>query len=248
MKISMRIIDWNFNWNKQFSFLTVRKKVIIKYITRKLSMKKFATVTLMLVLFTFSTCSIFGQGILLGPRVTGNMNIYNQKNLTGTWNGIGVGIGGQLDLSFSKHIGLMVDLTAFDMKNFSNSTTANNVTTDESLTLSYLTIDPMFKLDFSGFYMVAGPSLGIKLASSGDVTTSGQGQAANDQTVQLDTKSVIFNIALGTGYTFALSPGSMYMGTDFMVYIPLSDTYNFPGQSNSVLSLKLGVSLKFNIL
>ena len=208
-------------------------------------MKKIAFVTaILLSILTSST--IFAQGFLLGPRVTGNMNIYNEKNLTGTWNGIGVGIGGQLDITFSKHVGIMVDLTAFDMKNFSNSTTTNNVTTDVSLSLSYLTIDPMFKLDFSGFYMVAGPSLGIKLASSGDRTTSGQGQAANDQTISLDTKSVIFNIALGTGYTFVLSPG-MYMGTDFMVYIPLSDTYNNPGTSNSVLSLKLGVALKFGI-
>jgi hypothetical protein len=201
---------------------------------------------MLFISFLFSS-SIIAQTILLGPRLTGNMNIFNEKNLTGTWNGTGVGIGGQLDISFSKHIGIMVNLTAFDMKNFSNSTTTNNITTDESLSLSYLTIDPMFKLDFSGFYMVAGPSLGIKLASSGDVATSGQGQAANDQTVSLTTKSIIFNIAIGTGYTFALSPGSMYMGTDFMVYIPLSDTYDFPGVSNSVLSLKLGVSLKFSI-
>ncbi len=208
-------------------------------------MKKVAFVTaIFLSILTSST--VLAQGFLLGPRITGNMNIFNEKNLTGTWNGIGVGIGGQLDITFSKHIGLMVDLTAFDMKNFSNSQTQGNVTTDNSLSLSYLTIDPMFKLDFSGFYMVAGPSLGIKLASSGDVTTSGQGQAANDQTESFDTHSIIFNIALGTGYTFTLSPG-MYMGTDFMVYIPLSDTYNFPGVSNSVLSLKLGVALKFGI-
>jgi hypothetical protein len=40
----------------------------------------------------------------------------------------------------------------------------------------------------------------------------------------------------------------MFMGTDFMVYIPLSDTYDLPGNSNSILTLKLGVSLKFNLM
>jgi hypothetical protein len=209
---------------------------------------RIVTFSIFVLLLFASANTGFSQSILLGPRLTGNMNIYNQKGLTGTWNGIGVGIGGTLDISFSKHIGLMADLTVFDMKNFSNSTTQNNVTSEESLTLSYLTIDPMFKLEFSGFYMVAGPSLGIKLGSSGETTQTAAGQNPQTATVQLDTKGVIFNIALGTGYTFTLSPNSMYMGTDFMVYIPLSDTYNFPGTSNSVLSLKLGVSLKFNIL
>ena len=27
----------------------------------------------------------FAQGIKIGPRLTGNMNIYNQNGLTGTW-------------------------------------------------------------------------------------------------------------------------------------------------------------------
>ena len=39
----------------------------------------------------------------------------------------------------------------------------------------------------------------------------------------------------------------MELGTDFMTYIPLTDTYNFPGLSNSIFTLKLGVALKFKI-
>lgn len=206
-------------------------------------------VTSAFFLFIFFAAANTGlsQTILLGPRITGNMNIYNQTGLTGTWNGIGIGIGGTLDISFSKHIGLMANLTAFDMRNFSNSTTQNNVTSEESLTLSYLTIDPMFKLEFTGFYMVAGPSLAVKLGSSGQTTQTAAGQNPQTATVQLDTKGITFSIVTGAGYTFTLSPGSLYMGTDFLIYIPLSDTYNFPGTSNSILSLKLGASLKFVI-
>jgi hypothetical protein len=211
-------------------------------------MKKIASFTAILLLSLLSNTSIFAQGILLGPRLSGNLNIYNEQGLTGTWNGIGIGIGGTLDISFSKHIGLMADLTFFDMRNFSNATTQNQQTTTTSLTLSYLSIDPMFKLDFSGFYMVAGPSLGIKLGSSGDRTVTAAGANPNTQTLQLDTETLVFNIAVGAGYNFTLSPESMYLGTDFMVYIPLSNTYNTPGTSNSVLTLKLGAALKFNIL
>ncbi|MCX6149335.1 MAG: outer membrane beta-barrel protein [Ignavibacteriales bacterium] len=201
------------------------------------------------IISAFLLCSTnlsLAQGVLIGPRVTGNLNIYNAKGLTGTWNGIGVGVGGTVDLSFSKNIGMMVNLTAFDMKNFSNSITNNNQTTETSLSLSYFTLDPMFKAEFSGFYMLGGASFGVKINSSGERTQSATGQAPTVTTLDLETKSIRFDFAVGTGYNFKLSP-TMYLGADFIAYIPITDTYNFPGQSNSILSLKLGASLKFKI-
>ena len=208
---------------------------------------RFATLSVFALLLFATANTCLAQDILLGPRLTGNFNIYNQKGLTGTWNGIGIGIGGTVDISFSRHIGIMTNLTFFDMRSFSNSISANDQTVDNSLSLSYISLDPMFKAEFSGFYMVAGPSLGIKINSSGEKTTTQTGQTPNVQTLNLETKSVRFDIAAGTGYTFILSPGSMYMGVDFMVHIPITDTYNFPGVSNSVFSLKLGCALKFRL-
>lgn len=209
-------------------------------------MKSFKYLLVSSIVFLMSA-SIFAQTtVTIGPRVTGNFNIYNQKGLTGTWNGIGVGFGPTVDVTFGQRLGIMVNLTAFDMRNFSNSQTQNNVTVDQSLTLSYLAIDPMFKLEFSGFYMVAGPSLGIKLNSSGESTQTATGQAPVVNPINIETKSIIFNIVAGTGYTFKLS-SDMGLGTDFMVYIPLTDTYNTPGISNSIFTMKLGVALKFKI-
>ena len=209
---------------------------------------RFGTLTVFLfLLFAFAN-TVFAQSVLLGPRISGNLNIFNQQaNSNLSYSGIGVGIGGTLDVTFSKHVGLMVDLTAFDMRNVSASNTANNATTDVSLTLSYLTIDPMFELNFNGFYMVAGPSLGIKLGSSGTETQTPANGNPTVTTFTTKTNSIVFDIATGVGYSFKLSP-DMFMGTDFMVYIPLSNTYDLPGNSNSILTLKLGVSLKFNIM
>lgn len=198
-----------------------------------------------LLIFSVSQTT-FAQSVWLGPRLTGNLNIYNQKGLVGSYNGIGIGIGGTVDVSFNQNIGLLASLTVFDMRNFSNSATNNNVTTEQSLSLSYLTFDPTFKAQFSGFYMFGGPSLGIKLNSSGETTQVAAGQNPVTQAANLDTKSVRFDLLLGTGYNFNLSPG-MALGTDFSVYIPITDTYNFPGLSNSVLTLKLGAALKFRI-
>lgn len=199
-----------------------------------------------LLLFVALTSTGYAQKVMIGPRVTGNLNIYNAKGLTGTWNGIGVGIGGHVDVSFSQHIGLIANLTAFDMRNFSNSTTQGNTTTETSLSLAYLSIDPLFKTEFSGFYMVAGPSLGIKLNSSGEQTQTVTGVAPQVRSISPETKSLRFDIAVGTGYTFNLSP-AMGLGTEFMAHIPISDTYNFPGQSNSIFTLKLGAALKFKL-
>jgi hypothetical protein len=198
-------------------------------------------------IFLLLSANILAQTtVMIGPRVTGNFNIYNQKGLTGTWNGVGVGFGPTVDVTFGKNIGIMVNLTAFDMRNFSNSQTQGNTTQEQSLTLSYLALDPMFKAEFSGFYMVAGPSLGIKLNSSGETTVTVTGQAPQINPINIETKSLRFDIAVGTGYTFKLS-NDMGLGTDFMAYIPLTDTYNTPGISNSIFTMKLGVALKFKI-
>ena len=205
--------------------------------------KSLYTIIVTLLLFVSSNMA---QTVFIGPRLTGNLNIWNAKGLTGTWNGVGIGIGGTVDLSFSQHIGLLVNLTVFDMKNFSNSITQNNTTQETSLSLSYVTIDPLFKAEFSGFYMVGGPSLGIKINSSGERTQSATGQNPVVTTINIETKSVRFDLAVGTGYNFKLSP-DMLLGADFMAYIPITDTYNIPGNSNSVFSLKLGASLKFKL-
>ncbi len=208
-------------------------------------MKKSLTSLYFLLIIVFSSAS-FAQSVSIGPRLTGNLNIYNQKGLTGTFNGIGIGIGGTVDVSFSQTIGMLVNLTVFDMKNFSNSQTNNNVTTENSLSLSYVTLDALFKAEFSGFYLVGGPSIGIKINSSGEVTQITAGQNPVVQAQNLDTKSIRFDLAFGTGYNFKLSP-DMALGADFMAYIPITDTYNFPGLSNSIFSLKLGASLKFKL-
>lgn len=202
---------------------------------------------LTVILLLFITTVSFAQSVKIGPRLTGNLNIYNQDRLTGTWNGIGIGIGGTVDLTFSKYLGVITNLTAFDMKNFSNSTTNNNVTTETSLSMAYLTIDPLFKAEFSGFYMLAGFSIGIKISSSGERTQSAVGQTPTVQTLTgLETNSVKFDIATGTGYNFALTP-DLFLGADFIAYIPITDTFDIPGAGNSTLSLKLGTSIKFRI-
>ena len=207
-------------------------------------MKKI-TFTLVIFILTFSSFAN-AQSVKLGPRLTGNLNIYNMEGLTGTWNGIGVGIGGTVDISFSKVIGILTNVTVFDMKNFSNSVTNNNVTTETSLSMAYLTIDPLFKAEFSGFYMLAGFSMGVKISSSGERTQSSPGQNPTVTALDLETNSMKFDLAAGTGYNFKLSQ-SIYLGSDLMVYVPLTNTLDSPGSSNSTLSIKLGVSVKFVI-
>ncbi len=208
--------------------------------------KSSALISILSFLILITAIESAAQSVMIGPRLTGNLNIYNEKGLTGTWNGVGIGIGGTVDVMFTKKIGILVNVTAFDMKNFSNSQTTQGVTTEASASLSYFSLDPMFKAEFSGFYMVGGGSFGIKIGSSAERTQSAAGQQPQVASLNLDTKSIIFNIAAGTGYNFKLS-SDMVLGSDFMVYIPITDTFNSPGLSNGILSLKLGASLKFKL-
>jgi hypothetical protein len=194
----------------------------------------------------FSAEKTYAQRVLIGPRLGGNLNIYNQKGLTGTWNGIGVSIGGTVDVSFNQTIGLMANLNVFDMRNFKNSQTQGGVTTEQSYKLAYVTPEVLFKTEFSGFYMVAGPSLGINIVNSGEITQTATGQTPVSQTSNPEVNTMRFDIKTGAGYTFHLG-NNMYMGTDFMVMIPVTDTYNFTGVSNNVLSFQLGAALKFRI-
>ena len=78
-------------------------------------MKSFKNLLALSIIFLLSS-SIFAQtSVMIGPRVTGNFNIFNLKNSTGTYNGIGVGFGPTVDVTFGKHIGIMVNMTAFDL-------------------------------------------------------------------------------------------------------------------------------------
>ena len=85
----------------------------------------------------------------------------------------------------------------------------------------------------------------IKLNSSAETTQTNTSQAPVLQPANLDTKSIWFDIAVGTDYTFKLSP-DMELVTDFVANLPLTDTYNFLGISNCVFTLKLGVKSKFS--
>lgn len=188
----------------------------------------------------------YAQRVLIGPRISGNMNIYNQKGLTGTWNGFGVAVGGTVDVSFNKNVGLMANLNVFDMRNFKNSQTQGGVTTSQSYSLAYVTPEVMFKAEFSGFYLVAGPSFGINITNSGEVTQTATGQTPVTQTSDPEVNTMRFDIKTGAGYTFPIG-SNMYLGTDFMVMIPVTDTYNFTGVSNSITTFQIGTALKFKI-
>src|SRR5690606_13332117 len=203
-------------------------------------------VVLLVLTAIFSAEKTYAQRVLIGPRVGGNMNIFNQKGLTGSWNGFGATIGGTIDVSFNKTVGLMANLNVFDMRNFKNTQTSGGVTTTQSQSLAYVTPEVMFKTEFSGFYLVAGPSLGINITNSSEVTQTATGQPPVPQSRDLEVNAIRFDIKTAAGYTFPLSD-NMYMGTDFMIMIPVTDTYNFTGVSNNILTFQLGAALKFRI-
>ena len=63
---------------------------------------KFLLLAVIVLTALLHTEKTYAQKVLIGPRLSGNLNIYNQKGLTGTWNGIGAAIGGTIDVSLAR--------------------------------------------------------------------------------------------------------------------------------------------------
>src|SRR5690606_6223403 len=105
-------------------------------------------VVLLVLTAIFSAEKTYAQRVLIGPRDGGNMNIFNQKGLTGSWNGFGATIGGTIDVSFNKTAALKATLNVFDTRNLKNTQTSAGVTTPQSKSLAYVTPQVMFQSEF----------------------------------------------------------------------------------------------------
>jgi|WetSurMetagenome_2_1015567.scaffolds.fasta_scaffold368685_1 hypothetical protein len=171
-------------------------------------MKKiFTLISITLLLITTQS---FGQFHLkAGPALGLNVNIASGDLTTDTYSGIGILLGGQLDMDFTPMIGLIVNVNIYDNKSISNSTTENQVDITDDISLGYFEIQPLFKLQIpkSGFYFFAGPGMGFNIEGSEKVT---QTQGTNTPQVSKSTlKNLAFRFDLKGGAGFNISTGSL---------------------------------------
>ena len=114
------------------------------------------------------------------PQTGMNFNLHTGSDIE-SGSGFGLVMGGGVDMQFSSSIGLIANLQFYDNRSGSISQTGSNqyqdqqgnpvsstITADNSVSLAYFMIEPLFKLSIpnSGFYFVVGPCIGFNVEGS----------------------------------------------------------------------------------
>ncbi|MFA5803116.1 MAG: outer membrane beta-barrel protein [Melioribacteraceae bacterium] len=177
--------------------------------------KLFFTVLILLISFQVSNAQFH---LALGPVTGLNFNIATGPDVKDATNGLGFVFGGTVDMDFSPTVGLMTNVQFYDNRSGSSSTsgtTGNGTayTIKNSGSIAYFEIEPLFKLSLlkSMFYFFVGPSFGINMESSYEVTVT----SANDnvtfqdgskkQTGSIKNMNARFELKIGSGLNIPIS-------------------------------------------
>jgi hypothetical protein len=168
--------------------------------------------------FLLSAVSFAQFRLSLGPQIGLNFNLHTGSDLPNSGNGFGMLGGGQVDMDFSRTIGLITNIGFYDNRYGSYSNTASvdvngqtvNYTTDNNASLAYFTLEPLLKIKIpmSDFFFFVGPAVGFNIESSGErvTTLNTPGFTFQDGSSKQTSKATIqntlvrFELKLGAGY------------------------------------------------
>lgn len=189
--------------------------------------KMFTFLFLASMVFLLASNNGFAQFKLkVVPQTGMNFNLHTGSDIE-SGSGFGLVVGGGVDMQFSSSIGLIANLQFYDNRSGSISQTGSNqyqdqqgnpvsstITADNSVSLAYFMIEPLFKLSIpnSGFYFVVGPCIGFNVEGSTEQTitesfpppyTSNDSKKTSKST--LKETQVRFELKAGAGYDIPLS-------------------------------------------
>lgn len=184
-------------------------------------MKKLSLVLLVGVCLVLATTAQAQFKMAIGPALGLNFNIHSGADLEKSGTGVGLVIGGQADMSFSKSIGLLTTLYFYDNRSGSYSSTGSqqgvNYTVDVTASVAYFEIEPLFKFTLSDapIYFIAGPDLGFSVEGQSEakttITTPGYtfqgGGTSQTNKSSIKDMNARFEMKFGGGYIFPLSKG-----------------------------------------
>ncbi|NIK74081.1 hypothetical protein FHS56_001594 [Thermonema lapsum] len=123
--------------------------------------------------------------------------------------------------------------------------------TTTSRTLNYLEIPVMARAHFGGFYLGAGPYLGIALSAKEKEKRNGTSVESNlnigiDQ-IEDDVKPTDFGLCFGLGYGLEIGPGKLVLdaryGLGLSNTLPSGDSDNFDKNRNIALTVGYAIPL-----
>jgi hypothetical protein len=168
----------------------------------------------------------------LGPQTGLNFNLHTGSDLSESGNGFGFVIGGTVDMSFNRTLGLITNLQFYDNRSGSTKSEGSNqyqtgngiisstVYTENAASLAYFLIEPLLKLSLpnSGMYFLVGPSFGFNIEGSYEYTTTetlpqgyqfdtGQNSITQKSKGSLKDLSARFELKMGAGYNIPIGSG-----------------------------------------
>jgi hypothetical protein len=171
-------------------------------------------------------------------------------------NGFGLVAGAQVQMSFTKALGMIVNLQVYDNRHgkTSEQTDINAVTgtLETNAGLAYFVIEPLFQftLPDGRFFFFIGPGLGFNTASGLDqtFTPNGGGQAQSGSTT-LQNMNSQFTIKGGGGYDIPLS-GDISLVPQLSLAYGLNDVMGNLGSGNSwkILNIQGLATLKIPVI
>jgi hypothetical protein len=168
---------------------------------------------LLLFVFAGASSSLAQFQLAVGPAMGMNYNEHSGVDLPAKATGVGVILGGQADISFTKTLGLLTTI-AFDNRigKYDATGTSSGIeySTNASVTVAYLTIEPLFKYTLPNrpFYLVTGPAVGFpvqgKSESTTQILTSGysfpNGYTYQTLNTKVENMKTRFEWKIGGGY------------------------------------------------
>ena len=153
----------------------------------------------------------------VGPAVGMNYNQHSGADIPPHATGFGLILGGQADLSFTKSVGLLATIS-FDNrigKYTSTGTTGGiDYSTDASVTIAYLSVEPLLKYTLPGrpFYVVTGPCIGFPVQGKSEtfmeILTDGysfpNGYATQQVNTQVQNMKMRYEWKIGGGYALRI--------------------------------------------
>ena len=219
--------------------------------------KLFTFLFLTSMIFLLASNSGFAQFRLkLGPNIGLNYNIGTGSDVDETMTGIGMVIGGTVDMAFTPTIGLITNLQFYDNRSGGTSTEGSvqgiAYTVNDDRSIAYFMIEPLFKLTLpsSPFYFVVGPAFGFSVQGSYDIRITSQNNQVtfNDgstkATGSIKDMLVRFALKLGSGYDIKL--GSIFLTPQLAFEYGLTNIVS--DVKSKILTIQLTTAVKFSLI
>jgi hypothetical protein len=197
-----------------------KNKLIIKQKgkTKMKNTKVLLTIAAVMLMFVSNSFAQFKMSV--APVSGMSFNIHNGSDLNQSGNGFGVVAGALVDIQFNKSIGLITNVGFYDNRSGSyedNITFQPGVegTVENSVSLSYFTIEPLFKFQPSRFYLMVGPAIGFNLSAENEIveTITTPGWTFDGENTTRKSKGTIrntnvrFELKAGAGYNIPVAKG-----------------------------------------